>query len=175
MTKRRQSGQRPGREELLVAAGTSARAPGNVGDHLLTLQQTHGNRAVTTIVQRKGSKAASTDAPKYKKVKGKPAPPKVENFAPTESKINANIDVIRTTARNAMNGTGGEKLDLKKAVKYLEELWYRTPGKPARIVALNIARLHKDLGDAKRAAFWMKVQSGEFDPRAPEDMSDKQF
>ncbi len=59
MGRRRRDGQEPSREESVGVAGgvatASREASGNVGEHLLSLQQTHGNRAVATIVLRMGN------------------------------------------------------------------------------------------------------------------------
>ncbi len=171
MGRRRRGEQGPGQEELLVAAGgaaTSTKAPGNVGDHLLTLQQTHGNRAVTTIVQRKGSKAASTDAPGYKKPKPGPKAKAEVSFVPDPDPTITGSEIeMREAAENYWKRSEEPvRVWRQKAVHLYEQLWLRAPG-PAKDIAMNIARLHKELGDAKRYDWWMEVHHGHIKPKAP--------
>ncbi len=184
MGRRRRDGQEPGREELVGVAGgvatTSREASGNVSEHLLSLQLTHGNRAVATIVQRKGNKAASTDAPGYKKPKEKKGPPakKEENFAPSSPRINGTLDVVKGLAYDYWEGKNGKSMDLDKAAIHMEDVWLRTDAEgAAKAVALNVARIWKENSEPKRYAFWMKVHSGEIKPKAPkpEPGSDRHF
>jgi hypothetical protein len=156
-----------------AATATLERPAGtNVRDHLLSLQRDYGNTAVTTIVQRKGSQAASTDAPGAKKKKG-PAAKQEEDFAPKSTRHNGTADQLRAVAYDYWQGTNGKSMDLQKAAEYLEDAWLLTDNDgQARLMAMNIARIWKDWSEPKRYAFWMKVHTGEIKPKQ-EDMSDK--
>ncbi len=157
----------------------------NVHDHLLHLQRDYGNEAVTSVVQRKRSKAASTDAPgAKKKVAAKPGKqaPAEASYAPTDH-IPGLADVstsdLSQDASDFMSRKDGNtEGNLERASRDYLELWFRTPGKSSRSYATQLYRCYRDMkGEEKRAAYWSKVASGEIDPKAPkqEDMSDKEF
>jgi hypothetical protein len=184
------------RDEVTGGAATAVvdRPAGrNVRDHLLQLQRDYGNTAVTTAVQR--DRAASTDAPGYKAPKKGPAakkkgPSDEEKYVPKpDSTLSSNSvgDLVQwgnDAVEHAESAKGTAK-DIKnqhdtwyeKAVRYYGQAWLKMPSKPGRQVAMYIYKAYKAWGDASAAAFWLKVGSGEIDPKAPkqEDMSDKSF
>lgn len=154
-------------------ATTDGRA-GNVHDHLLDLQQSHGNTAVAGVVQRR-ERAASTDAPGARKKQ----PPKKEaaptSYAPTEA--NPKFSSWATpdlSARAAQESQSTVKNSLYFAAELYEEYWFRTKD---RGVAMNLYRVYKQLGDGPRTEFWLGVANGSIKPGQPasEDMSDKEF
>lgn len=173
------------REESLYrtgrcATGTVERpAPANVSDHLLSMQQSYGNAAVTRIVVQRREKAASTDAPWVKK-----KPPKIakkeepaEDFAPTSP--NPKFSTWETADLLIRAETEAEspvRNSLIFAAELMEEHWFRTKYRP---VGLGLYRVYKKLGDSKRAAFWIGVLNGTIKPGEPksadDDMSDKHF
>lgn len=167
--------------EIGGTAGMPVKAAGNVGDHLLSLQQTHGNRAVTTMVQRKPrERPASTDAPNAKKKKkAVPKAPGIQNLAPTSPNPKfSDWKDSDLTARARQESESTVKNSLYFATELYEEAWFRTKNKAdSKTVAMFLVRVYNKLGDAKASAFWELVHTGKFDPRAPvkEDMSDKQF
>lgn len=169
----------PGRDDELARIGgapPTGTGRGNVADHVLGLQREYGNAAVTMVVQRAPkSRAASTDNPGYKKRGKGQKPPVQENYAPTSLHYNGTLDQQRSAATDYWRGTNGKTMDLEKAAKYMEDVWLLTEGDgPARAVALNVSRIWKEWSEPKRAAFWMKVHTGEIKPKV-EDMSDKAF
>lgn len=169
----------PEHDELVgVGAAPPTSAHGtNVADHVLGLQRDYGNNAVTTMVQRAPkSRAASTDAPSAKKGKGRgKKAPVEENYAPTSLHYNGTLDQQRSAAMDYWHGTNGKSMDLEKAAKYMEDAWLLTDADgPARAIALNVSRIWKEWSEPKRAAFWMKVHTGELKPKV-EDMTGKEF
>jgi hypothetical protein len=169
-------------DDRAQGVGTAVAEPGkqrNLHDHVLGLQRDYGNAAVTTAIQRKGSGAASTDAPGYKKPKEKPKKPgKVEDYTPepdpTLSSMSAGeltaagLDAWQKPDANKITDKHQRDIWFEKAARYFEQAWLKTPGKAARAIALNISRVYGDLGDSKRKAWWSKVHTGEIDPRAPQ-------
>jgi hypothetical protein len=159
MGRRRRDGQGPGREEQLAAGApahiSEARAGGgNVRDHLLSLQRDYGNGAVTSVIQRKGGG------------KKGPKPKHEENFAPTSLHYNGTKDVQKSMAMDYWQGTNGKSMDLEKAAKYMEDVWFlEDDDGQARSVALNVARIWKEWSEPKRYAFWIKVHTGEIKPK----------
>jgi hypothetical protein len=151
--------------------------PGNVSDHLLSLQRDYGNEAVTTVVQRRGG-AASTDAPGHHvKSRAKHEAPQ-EDFAPTEPNPKfAGMSDAELTGHADDYSKGATKNGLYYAAELLEEYWFRHKDSAGRAIAMNIWRVYKQLPEPKREAFWLGVFQGRIKPgqASSEDLSDKSF
>lgn len=149
-----------------VAVATRAVDPHALHDtsDVTSLQQTAGNRAATTAVQtlavqRRGGGAASTDAPGAKKKKSEPAQ---EDYAPTarnEKFIHEENNALLERANQ--DAESNVKNTLYEAAERYEEFWFRTKN---RAVGINIAKVYRKIGDAKRAAFWQGVANGSIKP-----------
>lgn len=166
-----------------LGTGTVERPPpANVSDHLLSMQQSYGNAAVTHMVVQRRDKAASTDAPWMKKkppktVKDVKKEEPTEDFAPTSA--NPKFSTWETSdllLRAQTEAESSVRNSLYFAAELMEEHWFRLKYRP---VGLGLYRVYKKLGDAKRAAFWIGVLKGTIKPGMPksadEDMSDKHF
>ena len=145
-----------------------------VQERLLSLKRDYGNAAVATMVQRR-ERPQSTDAPGHraKKVVQAPAP---EDFAPTgpnpkyAGRDDADLgDHIEDWTKSNVPNM------LYEAVEMSEELWWRHHDRASRAYALGVYRLYKQLGDAKRTAFWLGVFQGTITPGAPESQAGKEF
>lgn len=163
-------------------ATTAKRARGgtNVHDHVLNLQRDYGNAAVTGVVVQRRPKAASTDAPGYKKKK--PAPPAKKAAEPTDYAPTApnpkfsTWDNAALSERASHESEATAKNSLFFAAELYEEYWFRTK---ARQVGIYLGKIYRKVGDEKRAAYWTGVATGSIKPgekkAADEDMSDKAF
>ena len=164
-----------------AATATAVRARGgtNVHDHVLHLQRDFGNAAVTGVVVQRRPKAASTDAPGYKKkapVKKK-AEPVVEDFRPkTGSKeyTPSKWPDERIEGWLKDHEADAKGLDLKSMGAMREELYYRHPDWRR---GLDLYRIFNRIGDKKKADFWLAWfnSKGHLLDAKPEDMSDKAF
>jgi hypothetical protein len=168
------------REELLGASlrgRTTLDRPGskNVSDHLLTLQRSHGNAAVTVVVQRerKSRWAASTDAPKGTPKPEKPAPkaPAAANFFPTSRnekfKNESKNDTLRDRGLEYANMK--DKNSASLGTELLEEYWFRVylnkpPASDSRSIAMNLGRAYTTIGDTPRKDFWFAESRRRPDP-----------
>lgn len=168
MGRRRRDGLGPSREELAEAAGgvatASRKASGNVGEHLLTLQQTHGNRAVTAIVQRKGTKGS---------VKGKgSAKPKVVSYFPEyDSSLRGTAGEMRSAGLGMIASEDPGRI--RRGIHFYEQAYLRTDGKDHRSDGNILYNGYKKLGKTEQAAWWQGVSNGTIKPFAAEDQTGK--
>lgn len=148
----------------LVAIGGSVAAPqrsgGNIADHLHSLQRSHGNRAVTLMVQRdRGrSRPASTDNPNHR------APAPAADFFPKDdvSPGLANRDVAWLEYVAPLEFRNGSKA---RAIKMYEELAYKQRRDISSVKKYAVP-LHLAYGsaDPARSAYWAKVAKGDIVP-----------
>jgi hypothetical protein len=140
------------------------RGAGNVHDRLTSLQRSHGNQAVTTMIQRDKKRhhslgAASTDNPYYKK----PIPAaKQADFWPSEhsSPAFAKRDDRWIEYVAKLEYENGK--DKKRAALYQEELVFRHPADVGYVKTILAIRLHLLYAsvDPERSAYWAKIAKG---------------
>ena len=135
----------------------------NLHDRVLRLQRDYGNNAVAAmVVQRKGAKPGKGG----KGGKGGTKKPP-EDYLKGIPHYNGTADQQKSLAMDYWQGKNGVSMDLEKAAKYMQGAWFHTADDgQARAIALNISRIWKEWSEPERAAFWMKVHTGEINPRA---------
>lgn len=149
---------------LVAVGGSVATAPqrsgGNIADHLQSLQRSHGNRAVTIMVQRdRGrSRPASTDNPNHR------APAQQADFFPKDdvSPGLAARDVGWLEYVAPLEFRNGSK---QRAIKMYEELAYKRRRDISDVKKYAVP-LHLAYGstDPARAAYWADVARGKIVP-----------
>lgn len=171
MGRRRRDGQAPSREELVESAGGVATASrtgsGNIGEHLLSLQQTHGNRAVTTIVQRKGSKGGKAAV----KGKGSGKPKVVSYFPEYDSSLQGTPGEMRSAGLSMIASDDPGRI--RRGIHFYEQAYLRTDGKDHRSDGNILYNGYKKLGKTEQAAWWQGVSNGTIKPFAAEDQTGK--
>lgn len=191
--RRRKTGDGSVRLDERVAEGGPNQPSGSLSNHVLNLQRDYGNAAVTTVVQRKGgkagkaSKAASTDAPGYKKKKVEKKAAEAD-FAPKEMGeatkgrevgwlINQG-NTYKASGESSKTPAGRKAMFDRAAGYYLGVMWISpTPGN-----AQYLTNLYKVSGDKARYDYWMKVQTKQIvlpahkaGEEAVEDQTGKEF
>jgi len=145
------------------APSSQSTGGGNLHDHLQSLQRSHGNQAVTLMVQRDRHKhhggAASTDAPGHKATAGQP------DFFPKDdvSPGLAARDISWLEYVAPLEFRNGSK---QRAIKLYEELVFKQQRDISAVKKYAIP-LHLSYAsvDAPRSLYWMKVAKGEIVPQ----------
>ena len=143
------------RDELIRVGTATIERPTskNARDHLLTLQREYGNTAVAgMVVQRKGGKKA----------------PKQESYFPEwDPTITSEPGELKQSANSLLASPEPDRI--RKGIHWYEQAYLReTDDRARRGDAFVIFRAYEKVGEAKRADWWKKVQSGEIDPFAGE-------
>ena len=125
--------------------------PDTINGRLISLQQSYGNKAVTSAIQR--DKRQSTDAPGKKKPKPKPEAAK-EYFWPTQRRYPAEGEGALLERAN-QDAQSTVKNDLLTAAWRYEDYFLLTKqiavGKP-------LSAVYAKIGDEKRSKFWDDVR-----------------
>ena len=174
MGNRRSATRRTEQDELEAANGhrVTTRAephPDSLQGRILTWQQSYGNKAVTTAIQRRPQ---STDAPGAKK--GKKAPPNKGggpvDYRPSDATVERyrgkDPNVLATEGQNLIDQNTVNQVSL--GIERLEVAWAMTKSKDfARRLWLAYKNKSKVKDAPQRAEFWLQVFQGKEPWNAP--------
>ena len=135
----------------------------NLHDHVLALQRDYGNDAVgTAIVQRRGGG------------KKKAAPAKEVSYFPVyDPTLKDEAGALRGEGQSDITNPDKNKDKIRRGIHLVEQAYLRSDGKEHKNDGYYIASGYKLLGEAEKAAWWMKVSSGAINPFANEDLKGK--